>query len=328
MKNIVFIGGGGGVTNIAPGLRDQFHVTAIVTTFDDGGSTGRLKASYKTPAVGDLRRAFAALSTNSLGHQTEYRYEEGELKGHTSGNLLLTSVFLQNESTQGAMDILHDLFAVKGKVIGVSYDQAELQAQLKDRSIIRGEHTIDEPHEKSHIRIDRLWLDPEPQPAEGILKAIEQADLIIMGPGDLYTSLLPCLIVEGVSQAIKATRAKKVYFCNKFTVFGQTHGFDASDHIRIIEKQLETKIDTVIYNTSKVNNEVIEYHRAKKEELVDINIDEMKEAGYDVLSRDLLDRKVYSPSGADALKRSRIRYAPENVFATVSELLENQPERE
>ena len=320
MKKIVFIGGGGGVLNIAPGLRDDFDVTAILTTFDDGGSYGRFRRDYKSPLTGDIRRAFAALSTNGLGIHTEYRFVDGEMKGHTLGNILLASVFEHYGNSEKAMENLHDIFAVKGKVLGVSYELAELQAQLKDRSIIRGENIIDEPHSKSHIRIDQVWLDPEPEVAPGVLDAIKDADLILMGPGDVYCSIIPNLLVAGVKKAVNDSKAKKVYFCNRFTKYGQTNGFAASDHLRAIEKYLDSKFNIVVLDQSKLPESVIAHYQNQQEDVVRYDIDNLKKAGYDIVEADLLGDDLVEQSQSDKLKRSKIRYAPDKVNELVQKL--------
>jgi len=322
MKKIVFIGGGGGVTNIAPGLRDDFDVTAIITSFDDGGSYGTFRRDYKNPLTGDIRRALAALSMNGLGKETEFRFEEGVMKGHTLGNILLASVFTQLGDGEKAMERLHELFAVKGAVLPVSYDLAELQAELKDRSILRGEHIIDEPHAKSHIGINRVWLDPDPKVADGVLHAIEKADLIITGPGDLYCSTIPSFLVEGIAKAVQGSSAKFVYICNRFTKYGQTNNFTASEHVRVLSHYAQRKPDTIILNTSPISEEVIDHHREENESLVEQDIDLLKEQGYDVILAELLAIELVKKSKADTLKRSKIKMDPNKINTLVHQLLD------
>ncbi len=321
-KKIVFLGGGGGATNILPGLRDDFDVTAIVTTFDDGGSYGYLRRDYKSPLSGDIRRALAALSTNDLKASAEFRFPEGGLKGHTLGNLLLASEWIRHEDAEVAMESLHRIFAVKGNVLGVSYQLAELTAELMDRTIIRGEGKIDEPHAKSHIRIQRVWLDPDPKPARGVLEAIAQADLIIMGPGDIYTSIIPCLLVEGIAQAIQASKAKTIYFCNRFTKHGQTNGFTAGDHLLAIEQYLQKRLDLVVLEISELPEELIAFHETQLEKPVLYDIERLQAAGYDIREAKLLDGIIHEKADSDPLKRSKIRYKPELVRDVVDQISE------
>lgn len=323
MKKIVFLGGGGGAMSVLPGLRDHFDVTAILSTFDDGGSYGRLRRDYKSPLSGDIRRAFSVLSTNELGATTEFRFPGGELEGHAFGNILLTSKWLEHGDVYDAMEELHRLFAVKGKVLGVSYQIAELTAELMDRTVVRGEGKIDEPHAKSHIRIQRVWVDPDPKPARGVLEAIAQADLIIMGPGDIYTSIIPCLLVEGVPEAIRASKAKTLYFCNRFTKHGQTNGFTAGDHLLAIEQYLQKRIDTVVLETSDLSEELVSFHADQQEKPVLYDIERLESAGYDIKQAKLLDGKEYEKADSDVLKRSKIRFAPESVGTLVKQLLGN-----
>jgi len=230
MKKIGYVGGGGGVSNVVPGLGDDFDVTAILTTFDDGGSTGRLREVYQSPLVGDIRRAFAALGTSDLAVTFNHRFTKGDIKGHALGNIILTAMYNHYQDPEVAMGVLHQLCQVKGKVLGVSYDLATLFAELEDGTVIEGEHNIDEPRQGSAIK--KLWLKPDPKPAPGVIEAIKAADLIIIGPGDLFSSLIPPLLVPGVSEAIKKSSAKKMYFVNNFSQPGQTDGYKASDHVK------------------------------------------------------------------------------------------------
>lgn len=323
MKKIVFIGGGGGVTNVVPGLRDDFNVTTIITTFDDGGSYGTFRRDYKNPLTGDIRRALAALSTTNLGAQTEYRFEDGIMEGHTLGNILLASVFTQLGDGPAAMNRLHEIFATKGLVLPVSYDMAELQAELKDRSILRGEHLIDEPHAKSHIGIERVWLDPEPVITDGVVDAINAADMIITGPGDLYCSTIPSFLVQGVSEALQQTTAKFIYICNRFTKYGQTNNFAASDHARILSSYAKRKPDLVVLDTAEIPDEVIQAHTEQKETIVPFDTDRLDQEGYAYKEIALLGQDLVKKSKADKLKRSKIKMDPVKVNELIHSLLED-----
>ncbi len=322
-KKIVFIGGGGGVSSIAPGLRDDFDVTAIISTFDDGGSTGRLKQAFDTPAVGDLRKAFAALSTNKYAHLLNHRFEKGDIEGHTVGNLLITAAMEEEKDSSTAIKKLHELFEIKGKVLGVSYAYSELHAELMDRTMVHGEHNIDEPRKgKEHIRVNRAWLDPEVQPAAGVLEAIAEAEVIIMGPGDIYTSIAPCLMVEGVAKAVVESAAKKVYFCNTHTAAGQTNGFAASDHVRAIEYYFEKPgvFETIILPIPSYPKEADDQHAERGEKPVKQDIENLEAAGYAVIKADLFKAELAEHSKADRLKRAKVAYDPLKVKALVDKL--------
>lgn len=322
-KKIVFIGGGGGVSSVVPGLRDYFDVTAIVTTFDDGGSTGRLKQAFDTPAVGDLRRAFASLSTNQYATLLNHRFEKGDVQGHTVGNLMITAAMEEEKDSATAIKKLHELFEVRGRVLGVSYAYSELHAELMDRTLVHGEHNIDEPRKgKEHIRVNRVWLDPDVQPAAGVLDEIKTADLIIMGPGDVYTSIIPCLLVEGVAKAVVETPAKKIYFCNSHTKAGQTNGFSASDHLRAIESYLGKPgvFEAIILPKPSYPKEIDELHAEKGEKPVKHDIENLEAAGYAVISADLYEDAIAVHSGSDTINRAKVQYSAEKVHAIISRL--------
>ncbi len=324
-KKIAFIGGGGGVSNMAPALRDLYDVTAIVTTFDNGGSYGRLRYPYRSPLTGDVRRALAALSTNQLGTLSEHRFDRGDIEGHAFGNLLLTAMHATHEHPSQAMEQLHAMYAVAGRVLPVSYSFSDLHAELMDRTILRGEQMIDEPHAKSHVRIRRVWLDPDAVIAPGVAEAIAEADVILMGPGDVYTSLIPNLLVDGVAKAIMTSPAKKVYICNMFTKYGQTNNFPASDHVRVLEQYLQPNtFHTVVLNTSPIDEYVLLQARKRREEPVRQDIDELKKAGYTVLAMELLDGEVQEQHRADAVRRALIRYSPDRVRDLVAQVITSE----
>jgi uncharacterized cofD-like protein len=321
-KKVVFIGGGGGVTNIAPGLRDAYDFTAIVTSFDNGGSYGRLRTAFHSPLSGDVRAALAALSTNDLAALSEYRFDRGELEGHAFGNILLSAWYATQEDPRQALQKIHDMYGVKGRVLPVSLTFSDLQAELMDRTMLRGESTIDQPHAKSQVRIRRVWLDPDAVPTPGVLEAIAAADLIIVGPGDVYTSIIPNFLVEKVASAVVASPAKKVYFCNINTRYGQTNGFAASDHVRAIEAYLRPNtFAKVVLCSSSLPEEFLLQLKKHREDVVRQDVDVLKAAGYAVLSRDLLDGVLLEQNRVDAVRRTPLRYAPEKVRAVVAELL-------
>lgn len=320
-KKIVFIGGGGGVRNIAPALKDDYDFTAVICTFDNGGSYGRLRGPYRSPLTGDVRSALAVLSTNKLAELSEYRFERGDISGHALGNLLLTAVHAMHEEPAQAMEHLHELYGVQGKVLPVSFTYADVHAELMDRTILRGESVIDEPHSKSHVRIRRVWLDPDAVVAPGVKEAIAEADLIIVGPGDIYTSIVPNLLVDGVSSAIEKSPAKKVYFCNIFTKYGQTNDFNASDHVRAVEQYLKPNtFQTVVLNTSAVPEMVELSLKKRREKIVLHDIETLEKTGYKVMRADLLDGREYEQPSADAVRRTPVRYDAEKVRAVIREL--------
>jgi uncharacterized cofD-like protein len=244
---IVGLGGGTGLPVLLRGLRDfspdEIEATAIVCATDNGGSTGRLRESFGIPAMGDLRNCLVALSGSEslLADLFQHRFSGGNgvagngLEGHALGNLIMTAMCQKSGSLGQAVERLSQLLPLRGKVLPVADVPLTLCAQLDDGAIVRGESQIGQPRR----RIGNLWIEPgEPCPAPGVLEAIAAADVLVLGPGSLYTSLLPNLLVAGVVPAIRRSRAVKIFVCNLTTQPGETDGFSAADHFRAVEAYL------------------------------------------------------------------------------------------
>lgn len=243
MKKIVVIGGGTGIFAVLVGLKKYFpNLTAIVTMADDGGSAGILREEFGILPPGDIRRALIALSNSDnkvLSELFNYRFSEGSgLVGHSFGNLLITALERVTGNFEEAINQAGKLLSIQGKVVPVTFKKTILSAELENGKIIEGETNIDIPKHDGLLRIKRVWLKPEVPANPAAKKAILEADAVIIGPGDLYTSLIPNLLVEGIKEAIKKSKAKKIYFVNLMTKFGETTGFRASDFIRTIEEYL------------------------------------------------------------------------------------------
>jgi uncharacterized cofD-like protein len=246
---IVGLGGGTGLPVLLRGLRDfspdahglsgcEIEATAIVCATDNGGSTGRLRESFGIPAMGDLRNCLVALSGNEspLADLFQHRFSGGSgLEGHALGNLIVTAMCQKSGSLGEAVERVCRLLPLRGKVLPVAEVALTLCAQFEDGAIVRGESQIAQVRR----RIGNIWVEPgEPGPAPGVLEAIADADVVVLGPGSLYTSLLPNLLVAGVVQAIRTSRAAKIFVCNLITQPGETDGFSAADHFRVVEAQL------------------------------------------------------------------------------------------
>ena len=253
-RRIVVIGGGTGVFTALTGLkRTPHHLTAVVTMADDGGSTGQLRETFGMLPPGDVRRALVALAEHerTLADLFTYRFEEGEgLAGHTIGNLLLTALERMTGSFEGAVDAAAQLLRIRGEVLPVTLDNIRLKAVLEDGTEILGEHHIDVPSGE-RARIARIELVPAPRPNPRVLQAIADADAIVIGPGDLYTSLLPNFAVPGVTDAIAASSATVALVVNVMTKFGETDQYTARDFVDAVERMLGTGIlDAVMVNTA------------------------------------------------------------------------------
>ena len=256
---VVTIGGGTGSSVLLTGLNeyaDRLHISAIVTTFDDGGSSGKLRQQFGIPALGDIRRCVAALLPKSpnqqdLRDQFEFRFEQAtNLKGDAFGNLLLLLAIRRHGGLSNAINELTSALRLNGNVIPASEEASNLSAKLKDGTIIKGETNIDRQTDTPSA-IDRIYLDP-PVPANpDALNAIRSAHAIILGPGDLFTSVVPNLLPTGMAEAIQSSNAEIIQVCNISPRKGQASALRASDFPKIIDRHISPNGQTI--NTIVVN---------------------------------------------------------------------------
>lgn len=276
-KKIAAIGGGTGVFTVLSGLRNCPHeLAAIVSMADDGGSTGVLRETFGILPPGDIRRALVALAATDnriLSELFNYRFEEGwGLEGHSFGNILLTALERITGDFASAVKEASRILGVKGSVIPVTLQKTKLFAELENGKVVEGETNIDIPKHDGRIRIKRAFLKPKPRVNPEAVSAIKSADAIIIGPGDLYTSIIPNLLVTGVREALTNTRAKKIYVCNLMTKFGETYGFRASDFLRTIDAYLgEGVLNYFVLNVERPHRERLKPYIREKAELVPID---------------------------------------------------------
>lgn len=258
-KKVVILGGGNGLSTLLRGIKNfPVDITAIVTVSDDGKSTGKLREEFNIPAVGDIRRVLVSLAeTEPLVEELfNYRFQTtSELNGHTVGNLLLTAITNIAGNMSDGIESLGKVLNLKGKVLPLTEDNCTLMAEMQDGSIVEGEHNITEYDGviKEVFYKEKTVLTPE------TMKAIKEADLIVLSMGSLYTSIIPNLIVKEMIDQIDASNAKIMYVCNIMTQPGETDNFKVSDHINILNKYLgKRKVDTVIVNNGNITQEIIE----------------------------------------------------------------------
>ncbi len=308
-KNFVVIGGGTGTYTVLSGLKKiSDHITAVVTMMDSGGSSGRLRDEFGQLPAGDVRQALVALSKDSsvMRQLFNYRYEKGEgLAGHSFGNLFLTALAEISGGMENALLEAGRILNIKGQVLPVTLSNSNLVAEYETGLVIKGESEIDVPKHDGKLHIKRLNLEPATVPFEKTLDAIKQADLIVLGPGDIYTSLIPNLIVPKVADAVCNSKAKKVYIVNLMTKFGQTYNFKASNFVAEIEKYLGKCLDYVLINNKELPKEIIERYKAENDIPVE---DDLKEDGYKVIREDLLATEPIERKAGDVLQRSLIRH--------------------
>ena len=259
---IVGIGGGTGLPMLLRGLKElndrdeeTLDITAVVTVSDDGGSTGILRDAFSMPAMGDLRNSITSLASckSVLASVCQHRfYGANGLDGHSVGNLIFAALYEMNGSFSAAVRQACELLEVDGIVLPATETPVHLWALHEDGTISEGESNIP----KSASRIDRVGLTPaDPQPAPGVLKALLDADAIVLGPGSLYTSVVPNLLVDGIADAIAVSRAVKIYVCNLMTQAGETTGYSAADHLRALQSYLPAgAIDVCVVNTETIGN--------------------------------------------------------------------------
>jgi uncharacterized cofD-like protein len=263
---ILGIGGGTGLPVLLRGLREvvrkaafsrpaRVSISAIVCTSDNGGSSGRLRKDFGIPAVGDLRNCLAALATTSfeLPDLFQHRFTDGDgLQGHSLGNLIVTALYQKHGSLGEAIQTAARLLRLGGRVLPSTEMPTTLCAQFEDGSVLRGESEIS----FAGKRIERVWLEPQsPPPFTGVLEAIAAADVIVFGPGSLYTSIIPNLLVGDVPKAIRSSKALKVFICNLATQRGETEGFTASDHLLALGRYLgRGVIDVCVMNTDPIRS--------------------------------------------------------------------------
>lgn len=254
-KKIVTIGGGTGTYVVLSALKNfDLDLSAIVSMSDDGGSTGRLRDDYGVLPPGDIRRSLIALSATSkpLRKLFDYRFKSGDLDGHNFGNLFLSALEKIEGNFYRAVLTASQVLNVKGKVIPVTLDAVRLYAELENGEVVSGETNIDIPKHNPKLKIEKVFLKPSAKANRDALKAVQEADLVVIGPGDLYTSVIPNFLVAGMRQAIRSSSARKIYLCNLMTKNGETNGFSAMDFLGAMENYLEPDIiDYVLVNVKK-----------------------------------------------------------------------------
>jgi uncharacterized cofD-like protein len=271
-KNIVCIGGGTGLSTLLRGLKHYAEATAIVGMADSGGHSGRLRDELGILPPGDVRACLVALADDDkvpiLRDLFSYRFANGSYSGASVGNLLLAALSDILGDFNQAVDAAQTLLDIKGHVIPVTLEKSDLLAELEDGTILFGEKAIDLPRSNGHMRIQRIWLQPKVEANPKAKQALVDADIITLGPGDLYTSILPNLYVSGITSAIKHSHAKLIYIANIMTKHGETDSFSVKEFVATLEDALEKPVSTVLYNTEQIPNELLSRYQQEKAEPV------------------------------------------------------------
>ncbi len=291
---VVALGGGTGLPVVLRGLKGPVSetdgtLTGIVTVTDDGGSSGRLRRDFDALPVGDIRNCLVALSENEplMSELFQYRYRgNGALGGHSMGNLILTALADCRGSYLEAIEISGEVLAIRGRILPATLAKVVLRARLQDGRWVRGESKIS----RSLRPIAAIATDPpSPAPAPGVLQALREADLIVLGPGSLYTSVLPNLLVRGVAGALRRSRAVKVLVGNLMTQPGETDGYGAVDHLNAVEAAAGPRlVDCYLANSRRVPAALMRRYAGESARPVASDAAALRRHGVRLLQRDLL----------------------------------------
>ncbi|MAF42723.1 MAG: hypothetical protein CMI54_00960 [Parcubacteria group bacterium] len=310
IKKIVCIGGGTGTFTILSSLKKHpFHLSAIVTMADDGGSSGVLRDELGVLPPGDVRQCLIALSQEDLllRNLFAYRFGFGPFLGHNFGNIFMAALEKLTGSFDKAVEKAGRVLDIKGEVIPVTLDKVRLAAILESGKEIKGEKNITKSRLLSKHKIRKLFLNPNAIANPKAVKAIQKADVIIIGPGDLYSSIVPNLLVNGIPQAIKKSKATKIYNSNLMTKHGHTNRFKVRDFSNVIEQYLgEGVLDYVTFNTKKPSSTFLNRY-AQEGEFVEPELDLLKDKRF--IGASLVSDKVNKQDPSDVLlQRTLIRH--------------------
>lgn len=327
-KNIAVISGGTGGFTVLSGLKKyDCNISAIVTMADSGGSSGKLRDEYGVLPPGDIRQCLVALSTSDKAMRDlfNYRFESGSLKGQSFGNIFLTALTKVKRNFKDAVEEASNILRIKGKVIPVTTAKTHLHAILEDKTEIKGEHNIDEPEHDGSLKIERVFLHPKAKANPDAVEALKKADVIVIGPGDLYTSIIPNILVQGIPEAIKESNAVKIFVCNLMTKYGQTNNFSAEDHINILEKYLNDGLDYVIVNVQSPEKEALKKYE-KKHNVQPVRLSGKKiSRKIKIVKANLLKSSVVKTQKGDTLSRSLIRHDADKLARQIMKLIEKKP---
>lgn len=267
-KKVACIGGGTGLSTLLRGLKRYYTPTAIVTMADSGGHSGQLRDELGILPPGDVRACLVSLVDDEketvMRDLFHYRFQNGSYTGASVGNLLLAALADLHGGFGPAVALAHDILRLNGRVVPVTLDPTDLLAELEDGTILFGEKTIDLPKQQKGLKVKRVWLQPKVPVNPEAAAALKEADVIVLGPGDLYTSILPNLYVDGVAEAIAASRARIIYIANIMTKYSETHGFTVETFVTILNQILPRPIDWVVYNSQAVPTQLVDRYKEEQ----------------------------------------------------------------
>lgn len=302
-KKIVVIGGGTGLSVMLKGLKKKdLSLTAIVTVADDGGSSGKLREELDMLPPGDIRNVLISLANTEplLEKLLQHRFQKGEsLSGHNVGNLLIAAMQEITGDFYQAIKQLSKVLAVKGEVLPATLQKVVLSAEYEDGTIVKGESNIPSNNNK----IKRVFIEPDGvKPLNEAVTAIEEADAVIIGPGSLYTSIIPNLLVKDLRNAVVNSKATKIFICNLMTQPGETDNYTTYDHIKAVEDHVGTRfLEYIITSDNNIPEAILEKYKVKGSEPVVVNKEELFDKGYNVIDDSFITYSTYLRHDADKL---------------------------
>jgi len=321
MKKITVLGGGTGSIPVLSGLKkyEDIDLKVIVNMTDDGGSNAVVRDQFGLLPLSDLRKSILALSKLDdplMRDVFTYRFEKGDgLKGHTLGNLILMGLSEITGSEKKAIKYASEMFGLAGMVLPVTFEQTHLVAEYTDGTFVKSEHLIDEPEEGNIRKIKNLSVEPRVPASHRAVDAIIEADYIILGPGDLYTTTLANIVIDGMKEAFAKTNAKIIFIMNLMTKKGQTHDMKGKEIAEEVEKYIGKKIDMILFNNGEIPEEVIKLYEEKGEQKIESDFGEDKR----IIKADIIGGKQEKQKGDD-LVRSFIRHDAEKLSEVLYKL--------
>lgn len=312
---ILAIGGGTGLSTLLKGIKNySSDITAIVTMADDGGGSGVLRRSFGMLPPGDVRNCLLALSDIEPEMNTllSHRFEKGELKGQSFGNLFLLAMNEIYGSFEEAVKMASSILRVKGTVMPITVNDVNIEATYDDKSKAFGESILPAEAIKDNKKIKRVELCPKDvEPLDGVITAINKADIILIGPGSLYTSIIPNLLVKGVTEAIISSPAKKIYVQNVMTQHGETDDMSVKDHVGAIFEHSDKIFDSIIINNKVLSEDLKKKYQEEYQEQIFLTDDDKKfleEEAIDYIEGDCLDGGNYVRHDSEKLANMIIDY--------------------
>ena len=312
VPRIAALGGGTGLASLLRGLkRAPLDITAIVTVADDGGSSGRLRRDLGVPPPGDIRNCLVALADDEslLGTLFQHRFAEGDLSGHSFGNLFLAALTEVTGNFDLAIQECSRVLKIRGRVLPSTLASISLWAERVGGGAVRGESAI-----ASGVGpCRRVWLEPEPAAHAPALRAIEEADIVLLGPGSLFTSVLPHLAVPDLARAVASAKGRRAYVCNVMTQPGETDGFDAADHLAHVLEAVPGGVDTILVHDGPLDPDAAAVYAAQGQEPVPVDIERLEAMGVRVVVADLAEEGRMVRHSPEALARALEKLIRESV---------------